>query len=262
MSNSIIKLQLYQIATAYIFVIILLFITKYKGISREKEILISTLRMTLQLTLTGYILVYIFEIRHPICTLSVICVMECFSIFNVFHRVKHVIPLKIKKVIAISMILGPLAALFYFIIVVIRLSPWYEPRYFIPIAGMIIGNAMTAVSLATNRLLDGVYSQKQLIEAALMLGATPKAAIKSVMNSTFDASILPTINSMVGMGIVSLPGMMTGQILSGTSPIIAIQYQIAIMLGILGSTSLTITAFLHLSHKVLFNEDSQLSLEE
>jgi putative ABC transport system permease protein len=104
-------------------------------------------------------------------------------------------------------------------------------------------------------------TQRTLVEGALMLGATPKMASKQIINKAFDAAILPTINTMVSMGIVSLPGMMTGQILSGTSPLTAIEYQIAIMLGILGSVSLTVILVLQLGYKTFFNDQQQLMIE-
>lgn len=105
----------------------------------------------------------------------------------------------------------------------------------IPIAGMIVGNSMTGIALGVNALIEGMHGQKDKLEAALMLVATPKVAARTIVNQSFDSAMLSTINSMVGMGIVLLPGMMTGQILSRTSPIVAVEYQIAIMLGIVGS---------------------------
>jgi putative ABC transport system permease protein len=96
---------------------------------------------------------------------------------------------------------------------------------------------------------------------ALMLGATPKMASKKVVDQAFDAAILPTINSMVGMGIVFLPGMMTGQILAGLSPLSAIQYQIAIMLGIVGCVSLTVILFVQMGYKTFFSDQAQLHLK-
>ncbi len=149
----------------------------------------------------------------------------------------------------------------FFIVVVLGVAPWYNPRYFIPIAGMLIGNSMTGISLGVNRLVDGMRSQRHVIESALMLGATPKMAAKNYVNAAFDAAILPTINSMVGMGIVFLPGMMTGQILSGTSPVTAIEYQIVIMLGILGSVTLTVIMFVQLAYKSFFNAQQQLVMD-
>jgi len=233
--NSVINLQVWQVASAYAFVLLLLFIVKIKGINREKEILISTFRMSIQLILTGYILAYLFERPNFLYTISAIIVMEVFSIYNIIKRIKVALSSKLKKIIALSMVIGTTVSLLFFILIVVKVSPWYNPRYFIPLAGMLIGNAMTGITLGVTRLVDGIYSNRNLIETALMLGASPKVSCKQIVNDAFDSAILPTINSMVGMGIVFLPGMMTGQILSGTAPTTAIEYQIAIMLGILGS---------------------------
>ncbi|MFZ5967424.1 MAG: ABC transporter permease [Bacillota bacterium] len=260
--EGVINLQFWQMAAAYVFIVILLFIVRRRGIPREKDIIISSIRMTLQLILIGYILMYLFQNSHPALTVLVIAIMEIFAVHNIFTRVKTPLSPQLKKIIAISMVTGTTATLLYFIAVVINLSPWYDPRYFIPIAGMLIGNSMTGISLGVSRLVDGMTVQKHLIESALMLGATPKMASKEIVDNAFDSAILPTINSMLGMGVVFLPGMMTGQILSGTSPIAAIEYQIAIMLGILGSVALTVILFVQLGYKTFFNEQSQLIIQD
>lgn len=257
--DGVLNLNLWQMGASYIFILVLLLIVRARGISREKEILISTVRMTIQLILTGYILVYLFDNIHPLYTISVIMIMEAFAIYNIIKRAKTTLSKSLKRIIAISMLSGTLSSLVYFLLVVMNISPWYDPRYFIPIAGMLIGNSMTGISLGVARLVDGIYSQKHLVESALMLGATPKMATKEIVDNAFDSAILPTINSMVGMGIVFLPGMMTGQILSGTSPVTAIGYQIAIMLGILGSVAITVIIFVQLGYKTFFNEQSQLN---
>lgn len=256
--NSTIDLMFWQVLVAYVFIIILLIIVRLKKIPREKEIVIATIRMTLQLILAGYILIFIFDYPNPFITFLLFAVMLSFSIHNVFKRTKLKLSLAMKKTIALSMALGITVSLVFFIFLVLGLSPWYDPQFFIPIAGMIIGNSMTGITLGVNNLLQGVNSHKAQIEAALILGATPKAATKTIVNQAFDAAMLPTINSMVGMGIIFLPGMMTGQILSGVSPIIAVNYQIAIMLGIVGSVSLSVITFLHLGYKQFFNSRSQL----
>lgn len=258
--DKVIDFQIYQMAAAYIFVIIILFIVRLKGIPMEKEIVISSIRMTLQLILTGYILMFVFKNSNPFLTILIIGIMEAFAVNNIFKRVKKNLSPKLKKTIVFSMLLGTISSLLFFIFVVINLSPWYDPRYFIPIAGMLIGNSMTGISLGINKLIDGMYVQKHLVESALMLGATPKAASKEIVDTAFESAILPTINSMIGMGIVFLPGMMTGQILSGISPVTAIKYQIAIMLGILGSVALTVTLFLQLGYKTFFNNQHQLNI--
>ncbi len=259
--NGVIDLHIWQMLAAYLFIVVLLIIVKKRGISREKEILISTVRMTLQLILTGYLLVYLFDNAHPVTTVCIIILMELFAIYNIFKRSKAKLSKALKKIIALSMVFGTLSSLLYFLFVVVHVTPWYDPRYFIPIAGMLIGNSMTGISLGVARLVDGMYTNRHLVESALMLGASPKMAAKEIVDHAFDSAILPTINSMVGMGIVFLPGMMTGQILSGTSPVTAIEYQIAIMLGILGSVALTVILFVQLGYKTFFNHESQLVIE-
>ncbi len=164
--------------------------------------------------------------------------------------------------IAVATILGALTTLVYFAAVTLGVSPWYNPRFVIPIGGMIIGNTMTGISLAVNTLLAGMQSNRALVESALMLGATPKDASRPILNHAFDNAMLPTINSMVGMGIVFLPGMMTGQIIGGASPLTAIRYQIAVMLGIVGGVSLTTVLFLQIGYRAFFNHRCQLRMPE
>lgn len=258
--KEIIDLTAFQVVLAYIFVLIVLAIVRIQGIGREKEIFISSVRMTLQLILAGYILVYIFNNPSPWLTLLVILLMESFAVYTVLKRFINQLNRCFKIVIAISMGIGTLTCLIYFLLIVIRISPWYDPQYFIPIAGMFIGNTMTGISLGVKFLLEGMTNQRALVEEALILGATPQSASKSIINSTFEAAIMPTINSMVGMGIVFLPGMMTGQILSGTLPTTAIAYQIAIMFGILGAVALSVILMLQLGYRTFFNQESQLIL--
>lgn len=260
--NGAFDLNLWQIAAGYIFAVLVFAIIKIRGISREKEIVIATIRMTIQLVLVGYILVYLFENINPYVTVAVVIIMEVFAIYNIFKRVKIDLSKQIKKVIAISMSVGTLTTIAFFIFIVVGVVPWYDPRYFIPLAGMLIGNSMTGISLGVSRLVDGVKSQRSTVETALMLGGTPRAAVKKIADKAFDAAIMPTINSMLGMGIIFLPGMMTGQILSGASPLIAIKYQIAIMMGIFGSVSLTVILFIQLGYRTFFNNKDQLTLKD
>lgn len=251
-------LTLWQLASAYVFILILLFLVRIKRIPREKEILISTVRMTVQLMIVGYILAYIFRHVYPAFTLIILAFMLLFAIYNIYHRTRLPLSRSLKKTVALSMATGAIVTLVYFLLVTLSISPWYNPRYVIPIGGMIIGNTMTGVSLGVNTMLEGMYSNRKMVESALMLGATPSEAARPIINQAFDSAMLPTINSMVGMGIVFLPGMMTGQIIAGASPLSAIRYQIAIMLGIVGGVSLTVLLFVHVGYRAFFNERSQL----
>ncbi|UOQ86171.1 ABC transporter permease [Gracilibacillus salinarum] len=256
--NDMLEITIWQLVSAYLFILLLLAIVRWRKIPREKEIIIATLRMTIQLVLVGYILMFIFENEHFLYSLIVLILMESFAVYNIYKRSKHTLNKELKKIIAIAMVSGTLFAFFYFDFVVVQFSPWYDPRYFIPIAGMLIGNSMTGITLGVAALMEGFTSRKKEVEAALMLGATPHKAARNIVNHSFDSAILPTINNMIGMGIVFLPGMMTGVILSGANPVDAIKYQIAIMLGITGSVSLTVILFLYFGYRTFFNKYAQL----
>lgn len=160
------------------------------------------------------------------------------------------------------MVSGTITTIIYFILIVINLKPWYQPHYFIPLSGMLIGNSMTGISLGAEGLINGIVDNKKIIENALMLGAKPEKTVENITNRAFYNAILPTINSMMGMGIIFLPGMMTGQILAGSPPLTAIKYQIAIMLGILGSVTLTVYIMINWGSKTFFNKRAQLEIDK
>lgn len=214
--------------------------------------------MTLQLIAAGYLLTLVFENPSWYLTTITIIVMLFFAIINIFKRSINPISKKLKLIVAGSLIVGSVFTVSFFIIAIIRVTPWYSPQYFIPIAGMIIGNSMTGILLGLNKISGDFIEKKDMIENSLMLGATAKQATKEIVNKSIETSLLPTLNSMLGMGIISLPGMMTGQILSGTLPTVAIKYQIGIMLAILGAITITVIIFVILGYKTYFNKREQL----
>jgi putative ABC transport system permease protein len=127
----------------------------------------------------------------------------------------------------------------------LRPNPWYDPRYAIPLLGMILGNCMTGISLGLDTLTTSLVSRRAAVEAQLMLGATRREAVAPVTRQAVRSALIPTINSMSATGVVSLPGTMTGQILSGVPPAEAVKYQILVMFLIAGSTGLgAVTAVL------------------
>jgi len=256
--TEVLNLGFLQVATAYVFTLIVILIIRIRGIKKEKEVVISTFRMTLQLVLAGYILGFIFDNPSPLLTIGFLLVMEGFAIYVILRRFKGKLSRGFKKVIAFSIVASTLLCTSFFILVVVRVTPWYSPQYFIPISGMIIGNSLTAVTLGVNSLLSQLNDNRDKVIETLVLGGSPKVATRQIINNSFDVAIMPTINNMLSMGIVVLPGMMTGQILSGTSPTVAITYQITIMLAILGASALSIITLMQLGYKSFFNEQQQL----
>lgn len=245
---------------AYGFVLLAMVLVRWRRIGREGEIAYAALRMSLQLGITGYVLVWVFENPGFWLTMGLFAVMLSFAVDNTFSRVKVPLNRRLAFAVGFALVVGGVLSVFYFLAAVVQVKPFYDPRYFIPLAGMLTGNSMTGVGLGVKTLVTSVQDNREEIEGSLMLGASAKQATNKHLNKAFDAAILPTINSMVGIGIVSLPGMMTGQILAGSSPLVAIAYQIAIMLAILGATALVLIIFVNLAYKAFFTPDLQLDI--
>lgn len=193
----------------------------------------ATLRMLIQLLLIGYVLVYVFEADQPGIIVLVLVVMSIaaswIAIRPLENRQRRVY---LNALAAISV--GGLLTLALVSQVVIAVEPWFSPRYLVPLGGMIFAAAMNTVSLAAERM----QAEEQR--------GTP---YKDARRISIQASLIPTINSLFAVGLVTLPGMMTGQILSGISPIIAAKYQIVVMSMIFGVSGISAALYLVLEHR-------------
>jgi putative ABC transport system permease protein len=254
----LLSIETWRLFASYLFLILLLVMSYLLKLGREKEYLVATVRMTIQLVLAGYILDLVFGQNNVFITILILLLMQGFALYTIISRVKDKISTRLKKVAVVAIFTGTTLPLAYFMLVVIAANPWYEPRYFIPIAGMTVGNSMTGISLGLERLAQAFKVGRAKIEEALMLGATPQLAVSDLLSETFNAAIIPTINSMLGMGLVFIPGMMTGQILAGSSALEAIKYQIVIMMAITGSVSLAVYLLIQLGYRTFFNDRAQL----
>lgn len=145
---------------------------------------------------------------------------------------------------------------------IIGTDPWYTPQYAVPLLGMLLGNTMSGIALALDRLTQTAWQQRAVIEQRLMLGATRTEAIAGIRREAMRSGMMPIINGMAAAGLVSLPGMMTGQILAGSPPIEAVKYQILIMFLISAGTGFGVTAALWLASKRLFDERHRLRLDQ
>ena len=227
MNSSIQTIPFTHLALAFIPVIVVVVII-WRWEAGYKNSLYAVARMLTQLLLIGYFLVYIFASDSSLIVLAVLTIMLFSSSWIALRTMK--IPRKIlylKSFCAIS--LGGSIILVLMTQGVLNLQPWYLPSYVIPLAGMIFANAMNSVSLAGERL-EAEISRDIPYEQAKVIA--------------FQASLIPITNSLFAVGLVSLPGMMTGQILSGTSPLIAVRYQIMVMCMIFGSAGISSAFFL------------------
>mgnify|MGYP001175441826 CR=1 FL=1 len=254
--NEVTQITLDRFILVYLLLLVVLAIMKKAEIKHTRLLVSSSLRMTLQLVLAGFLLTAIFKNPQPIFTISYLLVMIVFSIYQVYKRNPD-INKEFKKSIAFSISLSGLAVIFFFVVIVVN-EDFFNPQYVIPISGMLMGNAMTGVNLAVKTFNDSLKSERLKIETLINIGANPKDILLPFVNQALETAILPTLNRMVGMGIVSLPGMMTGQILSGTVPTVAILYQIAIMIAITTIVCLAVFSSLYFGYRSLYNDQDQI----
>ncbi len=255
------SVSLLQMVIAYGLLVLVFGLAAWNRLDINKDLAIASLRMTVQLAAVGLILRYLFEVSLWYTTLILLLIMTGFAVHVVLGRVKRRVS-QLPLILFISIGFSSFAVIAAFIFVIVDHEPWYDAQYVIPIGGMIIGNAMTASALATERLLSEVRSSRGAIEMMLSLGATSREASLEPYRAAYRAALLPTIASMTGMGIVHLPGMMTGQVLSGVEPLLAVKYQIAIVLAIISAAAISCLVCLYLERRRIFNRCHQISLDE
>jgi len=254
----IIDLSWWQLGIGFIILTIPAFILwKYKT-GLNKKLAIATLRMTLQLLFVGYYLEYLFELDNPAVNTAWILIMVAVADFATIDRSE----LNRKK----SLIIPIFAATFFGIIVidlfflelVIQLPKFLAAQYTIPITGMVLGNCLRSNVIGINAFYYSLKEQRERYRFYLACGATRNEAVFPFFREALKKSANPTLASMATIGLVSLPGMMTGQILSGSSPLIAIKYQIMIMLAIFSGTVLSVYLGIKLSNRSVFFENDVL----
>lgn len=254
--KEVVVLNLYQFGLVYLLLVVVLAIMKKCQIQQSKLLIVASIRMTVQLILAGFILTYIFEHPHPVFIVLYLTCMIIFAIHRVLSKNKE-INKRFQLAVAGSLAGAGIIILVFFIKVVVGES-FFNPQYVIPLSGMIMGNAMTGVSLGIKCFRESLDREKNKIETLLNFGATPKKILLPFVNQALETALLPTMNSMLGMGIVALPGMMTGQILSGTLPETAILYQISIMIAICTVVCMAVFLSLYLGYRTLYNKRNQI----
>jgi putative ABC transport system permease protein len=257
MNNHIINISLISMIFCYGLAGIIISLFYVLKIGLSKELIISVSRMTVQLVLASYLLKYIFNVNNVYLILLMFVVMSAFASNIIFKKSKAGIKELRFVLFPIVFIIGLLLSLFLLLIIT-KVTPWYNARYFIPMAGMILGNSMNACALALDRFTSDVKGNFKAVETILSMGGTPYEACSMYIKKAMRNAALPFIASMNGIGIVFIPGMMTGQLLSGTDPLVAFKYQIAMMMSIASSVVFTSLLSLYFAHKFLFDEYGRL----
>jgi len=238
---------------AYGLVIGAILISYYNHLKLEREMVLSSLRATLQLIVVGFLLEAILKIEQPVYLFLILLFMSIVAGTISGNRGKEIPNSRLIAIMGIG--IGSLAtfAVLYFAGVI---QP--EARYAIPLGGMIIGNSMKASSLAMNRLIGELGHQRRRIETLLALGADARQATAGAVQQAVKAAMIPTIDTMKTVGIVHLPGIMTGFIIAGGSPLTAVKYQLGVMYMLAGATGVTCLIVTLMAYRFCFTRDLQL----
>ncbi|CCH49812.1 ABC transporter permease [Pseudodesulfovibrio piezophilus] len=255
----IIEIGPYQLALCLGFVLLAGGTSLYHKLGLGKDLIIGTVRTFAQLFLMGFVLKFVFALQASWLVLLIFSIMIAAAVHIIKGRVREqTIPFVLPTYIA--MFVSYTLVTFLVTGVIVGARPWWTPQYFIPLAGMIVGNSMTAISISLDRLFSDLKIRRAEVEMRLTLGADYREASQDILRDSVRAGMIPSINSLMAVGLVSLPGMMTGQILSGTDPLIAIRYQIVVMLMIVASTSLGVLLITGLVRKRCFSNAHRLLL--
>lgn len=234
-------------------VLVTLFFSYWQKLKLEKETLISVIRAVIQLIAVGYVLNYVFGMKNPLFTTFLLFFMTFNAAYNAAKRGRT-----IRHGLAISFFSIFIGALVTLTVLLLSKTIHYEPYQMIPIGGMIISNAMVALGLCYKQMTADFKTKREEVETKLALGADIRASSIDIIRDSIKTGMLPTIDSAKTLGIVSLPGMMTGLILAGASPLEAIKYQLMVTFMLLSTTAIASFIACSLAYRGFFNARMQV----
>ncbi len=259
---SVVVLSAWDLSLAAALILLLAAMSWLMRLGLARAVTVAALRTTVQLLLVGVVLEALFNWVHPAWMILVSLVMLLAAGREVRARQKR----RFSGwwgfgLGTLSMFISSFAITLLALLVIVGPEPWYKPQYAIPLLGMLLGNTMNGIAIGLDRLTATAWDQRSVIEGRLILGHSWGRAIEDVRRESIRSGLIPIINSMMAAGLVSLPGMMTGQILGGNPPIEAVKYQILIMFLIAGGTGLGTAAAVWAGSRRLFDERQRLRLD-
>jgi len=232
-----INISWWQLALTLAFVLIAGISSIVWSLGLLKDLAVGTVRTFAQLFLLGYILTFIFDLKLPWLVAAAFLAMIFFAAMTIKGRVREK-RVSVFSPIFMSMLVSYSVVSYVVTGVIVGADPWWQPQYFLPLAGMIVGNSMNAISIALDRLFGDLRSRRNEVEMKLGLGADFREASQDILRDAMRAGMIPSMNALMAVGIVFIPGMMSGQIMAGTDPLVSIRYQIVVMLMLVASTAL------------------------
>lgn len=259
---NVISLSPFDLLMAAILILMLAISSIILKLDLATQIVVAAIRTVLQLLLIGLVLKALFAQTGLFFVAALSIMMLLIAGREVMARQQRRFGgLWGYGLGTLSMFVSSFTLTIYALIVVVGTDPWYTPQYSIPLLGMMLGNTMTGVSLALDKLTTTAWQQRSIIEARLILGQDWRTAIGDITRDSVRIGLMPMINAMAAAGLVSLPGMMTGQILSGTEPVEAVKYQILIMFLITAGTGFAAMLATWVGARGLFDDRQRLHLE-
>jgi putative ABC transport system permease protein len=252
-------IPLWRVAIAALLVGVAIALSRAARLELERDLGLGAVRAAVQLVAIGYALRLLIRTEHPAAVGATLAVMWAVAAYTSTQRLKHGPgPRRLFPYAFVAIGLGAAVALIPVFVFVIPPRPWFDARYVVPIGGMMLSSAMNVVAQVFERLFASAAAEEGTIEQALALGATPEQALAPYVKQALRAALLPTINGLVTVGLVALPGMMTGQIVSGALPEQAVRYQIVVMYQLVAVAAVAGFAAATFARRLAFTRDAQL----
>lgn len=252
-----VELNYWQVALAALLIVINGAISVVLRLRMEQSLLIASIRTVVQLLLVGLVLEWVFRWDRWYVVMALACVMTLIAGLTAAGRNERRYPGIWLNTIVSVWASAWIVTSFALFAVMQGMDKWYQPQYAIPLLGMVLGNTLNGISVGLNTFTEALVTRRDQVESLLALGATRWEAARVPIQHAVRTGMSPIINSMMVVGIVSLPGMMTGQLVSGMAPIQAVKYQIVIMFLVASATALGTVGVVLLSFLRLFNGDHQ-----
>lgn len=252
-----VELTYWQVALAALLIVINGVISVVLRLRMEQSLLIASIRTVVQLLLVGLVLEWVFRWDRWYVVMALACVMTLIAGLTAASRNDRRYPGIWLNTIISVWASAWIVTSFALFAVMQGIDKWYQPQYAIPLLGMVLGNTLNGISVGLNTFTEALVTRRDQVESLLALGATRWEAARAPVQHAVRTGMIPIINSMMVVGIVSLPGMMTGQLVSGMAPIQAVKYQIVIMFLIASATALGTAGVVSLSFLRLFNGEHQ-----
>ena len=226
-----------------------------------RRLVLAAVRATLQLALLGAVLGWVFANEGAWAILAMMLFMATVAGVEAVRRTTRRVPGIYSASLAVMVVSSMLITMYGTMVVIDAPGPWYSPRYAIPILGMILGNTLNGISLGLDSALEGFAKDRESIEMLLAHGATRREASIDVVRRSVRLGMIPILNSMIAVGVVAIPGMMTGQILAGEDPSNAARYQLFILFAIAGGVALGTVGIVLAAERLVFDERDRLRVD-